>query len=143
MIEITREEKNWATGLHLSAFLNLIVPFGSILGPLVFWLIKKDSSTYIDQEGKEAVNFNISYNLYIICLIFIGFIQMISRIASFEELSNAANSSQLLPLISSLLIWLIPLLMLSILWFILIILAAVKANSGLHFHYPFTIRFIH
>lgn len=35
-----------------------------ILGPLVVWLIKKDQSSYLDRQGRELLNFQISYLIY-------------------------------------------------------------------------------
>ena len=49
---------------HLLAFAGLAVPFGSIIGPLVLWLMKRADSPYLDAVGKEAVNFNISFAIY-------------------------------------------------------------------------------
>lgn len=33
------------------------IPAGNLIAPLVFWLIKKNESRYIDAVGKEVVNF--------------------------------------------------------------------------------------
>lgn len=61
---LTREEKNIALLCHLSAFAMFIVPgFGNILGPLVVWLFKKDTSSAIDMEGKESLNFQITVTI--------------------------------------------------------------------------------
>lgn len=35
-----------------------------IIGPLVVWLMKKDQSRYLDQQGRELLNFQISYCIY-------------------------------------------------------------------------------
>lgn len=48
-----------------------------ILGPLIVWLVKKDSSSYLDQQGRELLNFQLSYLLYgfvsfLLCFILIG-----------------------------------------------------------------------
>lgn len=68
---------------HLLAFVGYIgIPFGNILGPLVMWLIKKDTSPEIDYHGKEALNFNISFAVYgivsaVLTIILIGFILLL------------------------------------------------------------------
>ena len=36
------------------------IPFGNIVAPLVFWLIKKNESPYLDAHGKEVLNFQIN-----------------------------------------------------------------------------------
>src|SRR5690349_455038 len=59
------DARTWATVAHLAGFLMYSgIPFASILGPLVVWLLKRDQSPYVDDQGKEAVNFQISMALY-------------------------------------------------------------------------------
>ena len=54
---VSSDEKTMAMFCHLAAFAGVVIPFGNIIGPLVVWLIKKDSSPYIDYHGREALNF--------------------------------------------------------------------------------------
>ena len=57
----------WATFSHLASFAGILgIPFGSILGPLVIWLIKRAEIPFVDQCGKEAVNFQISIGIYFV-----------------------------------------------------------------------------
>jgi len=35
-----------------------------IIGPLIIWLMKKDQSRYLDAQGRELLNFQISYFIY-------------------------------------------------------------------------------
>jgi uncharacterized Tic20 family protein len=35
-----------------------------IIGPLIIWLMKKDRSPYLDAQGRELLNFQISYFIY-------------------------------------------------------------------------------
>lgn len=55
-----KEVQNWAMICHLSALAGFIVPFGNVIGPLVVWLMKKDTMPLVDQHGKEALNFQIT-----------------------------------------------------------------------------------
>ena len=68
------EEKQWALFAHLSALAGIIIPFGNILGPLVIWLIKKDTLPFLNDQGKEAVNFNITVLIAAIISAFLIFI---------------------------------------------------------------------
>jgi uncharacterized Tic20 family protein len=104
----------WAMFCHLSAFAGTIIPFGSILGPLIIWSIKKDEYPTIDPHGKEAVNFNISIAIYMI----ISAIFIIIVIGIFMLIA----------------LW--------IFQTVLIIMASIKANNGESFEYPLSIRFI-
>jgi uncharacterized Tic20 family protein len=111
---MTQEQKTWGMLAHLAAFAGLIIPLGNILGPLVVWLVKKDTMPFVDEQGKEALNFNIT--VFIAVLV-----------------------SGLLTLI---LIGFLMLLVVGIAWIVLTIMAALKANEGVGYRYPFTLRLI-
>ena len=55
--------------IHFSAFAGYLFPFEDIIAPFVLWQVQKNKSIFLDEQGKEAVNFNISYLLYIILII--------------------------------------------------------------------------
>ncbi len=110
------QSRMWATFCHLSALLaSMILPtMGHIIGPLVIWLIKKDFLPFVNENGKEALNFQISMTIYgaIIfpfCFILIGIPFMI---------------------------------LLLILDIVFTIIASINANKGILFRYPMTFRFI-
>lgn len=63
----------WACLCHFSALLGLIwwmpmstiwIPFGHLVGPLVVWLLKRKESTFIDEAGRESLNFQLTMTLY-------------------------------------------------------------------------------
>ena len=112
--DIRAEERQMAMFTHLAALAGLVIPFGNIIGPLVLWLIKKDTMPFVDDQGKEALNFNITVSIagiacLILFLIFIGYFLMIA---------------------------------LSVLWLVFLIIAAIKSGEGEVYRYPLTIRFI-
>ncbi len=79
--QVSKEEQNWAMCCHLAALSGFIIPLGNVLGPLIVWLIKKDTMPLVDQHGKESLNFQITVLLaFIVCLILvfvlIGFLLM-------------------------------------------------------------------
>ncbi|MFQ5605955.1 MAG: DUF4870 domain-containing protein [bacterium] len=110
-----KEARTWAMFCHLSALSCWIgVPFGNIVGPLIIWLIKKDEMPFVDEQGKESLNFQISMTIYVIGAVILS-IMLIG----------------------------IPLLIgLGIAHIVLVIVAAVKISDGDDYKYPFTIRFI-
>ena len=63
---ISQAERDWAMFTHLSAFAVFITGIGGIVGPLVMWLMKKEEYPFVNEQGKEAVNFQISILIYII-----------------------------------------------------------------------------
>ncbi len=108
------DEKTYGMLTHLSALLFFVLPsFGNVIGPLVVWLLKKDQSDWIDRQGKEALNFQISITIYSI----IAGILVVALIG----------------------LLLLPLLF--IFWLIFVIIASVKVSNGEEFQYPLAIRF--
>jgi uncharacterized protein len=118
---LSNEERTWALVAHLSALSVYLTGVGMILGPLVVWLINKDTRPYAAAEAKEALNFNISWLLW----------GILWGIAAFI----------LTFVLVGILLW-IALGFFSIVWTILCIIAAIKANEGVPYRYPLTIRFI-
>ncbi len=141
----TNNNNNNAFLIHISAFAGYVFPFGSVLLPLILWSVKKDRSPMLDQHGKEAVNFNLSYYLYIFILgltlipfTFGTFFRHFRHFGNFSHFDFDFNFSDLFGFVgfSSL----ISVLVLA--KFILIIVAAVKASRGEFYHYPLTINFL-
>lgn len=62
------DERMWGMFCHLSSLSGSVIPFGNILGPLVIWLIKKDEYAFVDDQGKESLNFQISVLIYTVVL---------------------------------------------------------------------------
>jgi len=65
---LDNHHKNLATFIHLSTFSRFIIPFGNFIGPIVLWAANKEKSEFIDQHGKQAINFQISVLLYAIII---------------------------------------------------------------------------
>jgi len=68
----TPDEKNLALLMHVLSLVGF-----SLIGPLIVWLIKKDESAFIDKQGRELLNFQISLLIYVLiciplCFILIG-----------------------------------------------------------------------
>jgi uncharacterized protein len=111
---LSETERNWSMLCHLSAFAGFFFPFGGVLGPLICWLTKRDESSWVNDNGKASLNFQLSMLLYMIlviplCIILIG-----------------------IPII----------IFLVFLKVICIIIASVKAPKGELFRYPLVIPFI-
>jgi len=137
-----RQDTTYAAIMHLSALSSYIgVPFGSILGPLITWLIWRNESSFVDENGKEALNFNLSLMLYQIVAVILIFIFSIGSIVGLAS----TPEPEILPLILALpAFWLFIgfISLVSIIRLVLVIIAAVKASNGEIFRYPLTIRII-
>jgi uncharacterized Tic20 family protein len=113
-IRSSESERNWAMLCHLSEFAGFIFPFGGALGPLICWLSKKDESVWVNINGRNALNFQLSILLYSVlaiplCFILIG-----------------------IPIV----------LFLLTLKVICIIIASIRAGNGKLFRYPLVIPFV-
>jgi uncharacterized Tic20 family protein len=104
----TKDERMWATFSHLGIVAGLVIPLGSILAPLIIWLVHKDKSSYVDEHAKEALNFQLTMLIAFI----ISAILMIIVVGFF--LMAAVG---IIDLVYS-------------------IIAATKANNGEHYKYP-------
>lgn len=70
-----RDETNIGFLCHISGLLGLSqLPGSSIIGPLIIWLQKKDSSPAAAREGLESLNFNISFTIYKVIAFVAGFV---------------------------------------------------------------------
>jgi len=109
--EPDKDARMWAMFAHLAgfAFLLPVLPgIGSVIGPLIIWLIKKDQYPFVDDQGKEAVNFQITMLIYGIVAGLLIFLCI---------------GAILLPAVA-------------IVDIVFIIIAAMKANDGVYYRYP-------
>ena len=60
MSEVSQEERTMGMVAHLISLVGFVIPFGNVIGPLVIWLMKKDTMPFVDDQAKEALNFNIT-----------------------------------------------------------------------------------
>jgi uncharacterized Tic20 family protein len=128
----TSEEKNVAMFTHLASFASLLMPLGNIIGPLIVWSLKKNNSEFVDANGKESLNYEITYTIIVL---------MAAGISAFFAISAGINENTE-GLVLSILAFVFPVIGYWILSTILVIIAAVKASNGEIFHYPLSIRFI-
>lgn len=108
------EERNWAMFTHLAA-LAFFLPFGRILGPLIIWLIKRDEFPFVEGQGKESLNFQLSIFIYQLCCI---------------------------PLIFFFFLGIPLLIFLAIFRLIMVIIAAIKTGADEQFRYPLSMKLI-
>ena len=116
--KISKDARTWAMWCHLAGLAWLlwwIVPvIGGIVGPLIVWQAKRDEYAFVDEQGKEALNFQISMLIYwiiagFLCLGCIGFV--------------------LLPMVT-------------IADVILALVASIKAGNGQSYRYPLSMRLV-
>jgi uncharacterized Tic20 family protein len=60
--------------IHLSQLCVISIPLGNILGPLIYWLAKKEKVNKLDEHAKEILNAQISYTMYAMLLAMLLFL---------------------------------------------------------------------
>ncbi|MGY8910703.1 MAG: DUF4870 domain-containing protein [Flavobacteriales bacterium] len=133
--------------IHISAFAGFMFPFGNIITPLIAWQTLKDRSAYLDEQGKEAVNFNISYSLYVFLLtiLFIPFAfgSLFNRHRNNINWNNLnINFDFCFDNFYSFLGFGSIAGIIYIIGIALVIIASIKARNGENYKYPFTIKFV-
>jgi uncharacterized protein len=123
---VPAEQRQWAMFAHLSALLGGFVTagwagsIGCFIGPLVIWMVKKETMPFVDDQAKEALNFNIT-----VAIVFFALFLM-------TLLTLGIGIVLTLPLM----------IVVGLAWLVLTIIAAMKANQGERYRYPFALRLI-
>ncbi len=152
---LSKHERNLAAAIHASTFSKFFIPFGNFIIPLVLWTANKNEHEFVDYNGKQALNFQISLLLYAIVMgmisipFFIGFLPEFFEFDPFglRNLNNFNinfhdNDFRFGK-------WLLPVGIaglvqgaLFIVNIVYTILATLRTNEGQTFEYPLTIKFI-
>ncbi|GKW54427.1 DUF4870 domain-containing protein [Pseudoalteromonas shioyasakiensis] len=114
IIVADKEQRTWAMFCHLSALAGLLFPFGSVIGPLIVWLVKKEEMPLVAEHGRKSLNFQLTMMIaYIVCFM----------------LMFVVVGVILLPLVA-------------LFSLIMVVVSAIKANDGKEVKYPMAIEFI-
>jgi uncharacterized protein len=116
------QARTWNMLCHLSALAGFVgVPFGNILGPLIVWQIKKNEFPSVDVHGKAALNFQITVTLAALAGFFVAFV-----------LSFFCIGWLLFPIV----------ILIGLAGLVFSVIAAVKANNGEDYKYPYSFEFV-
>lgn len=114
------EERTWALLGHLSALSAFISGLGCVIGPLIIWLIKRDTLPFAGDQAKEALNFNITVSAIFLLLLILSFLTLGIGFLITVPIMLVVGLGAL----------------------VLVIMAAIKANEGVAYRYPFAIRLV-
>lgn len=142
---------NTAAAIHLSSLFQYCIPFGNFIFPIIIWASSKDKSEFVDEQGKEVINFQLSLFIYSLVLALIAIPIVVIMVFSGSDISYSENADLLIEnfnyaevsggmIIAFIAIFILA--MVKMAEFFLIIYGAVKASQGHHFKYPATIKFI-
>ncbi len=122
---LSSEQRQWGMFAHLSSLVGGLLTsavggWGTFIGPLIIWLVKKDTMPFVDDQGKEALNFNITVGIAMLALLLLSIVTLgIGLVIAIPG-------------------WII----IGIAWLVLTIIAGIKANEGVLYRYPLTLRLI-
>lgn len=121
------DERLYATLIHLSG-LAWILGIPGLFGVLVFWLLRRERSSFVDRHGKAALNFQISLLIYgtiVVAAYIMGIVLMIFVIGFlfFIPCFLAMLGLMILQLITA-------------------IQGSVQANRGEEYEYPLSLTFV-
>jgi hypothetical protein len=99
---------------NLAMLCHLLSIFTGFLGPLLIWLLKKDSHPFVDDQGREALNFQLT--------VLIGYV------------IGGATAYFCIGIFIFLGVWIFQL--------VLAIMAAMQASDGVAYRYPINFRLV-
>nr|WP_315145744.1 DUF4870 domain-containing protein [uncultured Flavobacterium sp.] len=148
----TTNNKNLATFTHLSTLSQYCLPFGNYIFPLLIWSTNKDKSEFIDYNGKQVLNFQLSIFLYSLVLAMIAIPIILITIFSNVPMETIINDGDFMRnhlsienITGIVIVAIIAILLfvgLKVAEFFLIIYASVKTSNGEKYQYPLTIPFL-
>lgn len=112
--EISKDERMWGMFCHLGGLAGFLFPLGNVIVPTVIWMLKKEEMPFVDDQGRESLNFQITIAIALVICFLLSFV---------------AIGLVLLPIVG-------------IGSLVLIIIAAIKANNGERYRYPWAIRLL-
>ena len=110
------QDIQWASFAHLGGIIGF-------LPSLIIWLVFKDRGPFVNTEGKEALNFQITLAIAQVAIIVLSFILTVITLGLLGGVSFLG--------------WVV-----SIVSIVFSIIAFLKVKDGQGYRYPFAIRFI-
>lgn len=144
--------RNIAMAIHLATFGKWVFPLGNFILPILLWMINSKKSDFIDRNGKQAINFQLSITLWTVILALIGGGVIIGSMISggpnlWENFNDhnfpfSENMGIFSTIVASGIICGTLILALAIIDLVCTIKAAIKAHEGELYKYPLTVNFI-
>ncbi|MGB3775633.1 MAG: DUF4870 domain-containing protein [Leeuwenhoekiella sp.] len=148
---VNNHHRSVATFIHLTTFSKYLIPLGNFIFPLLLWVAQKKESSFVDEHGRRAINFQISLFIYnvvavLLALPFIlwqifGIVET-NQIDHFDDFEGFWNFFHISGLVITAILLGTVLIGLFILELIAVITAAIRANNGELCSYPVSIPFI-
>jgi uncharacterized Tic20 family protein len=117
--------------------------FTSFVLCLIVWLVKRDESRFVDEHGKEALNFQLTTLIVFVALILVRWVLSLFLFMgvwtapSFDNIAGAAMFSLVISLL-----WMLVMLGLTIMVVVFAIQGAMAASNGQMYRYPINLRMV-
>ena len=137
---VTDEERHWAAGAHLAALVMALLTtwmagLAGVVGAGGVYLLKRDSSEFVAEHAREALNFNLSMFIYAAVAVALAFVLVGATVLTLGiGLSLSLPAGILLALAAA---------AIAVLWLACSIIATIKAWNGERYRYPLSIRLFH
>jgi uncharacterized protein len=144
---LSKDIRMWGMSCHLAAlggvllFFLLPIPFLNLLVTYLAWRMGREKHPFVDEQGKEALNFQFSMVIYLFT--FFLFVLFLFALTCGIALTTSSFGNTLGQMLSGLAILVFAIVAIALIFEIVVILfAAVKAANGQSYRYPFTLRFV-
>ena len=148
----TNSKNSTAALINLSTLSQYFIPFGNFIFPIIIWSTTRDKSEYVNEQGKQTINFQLSLFLYsfvlaliaipIVLITFFNNVSFNAIINNDDLFFDNMDFSHMTGVITIAISVIALFIFMKIAEFFLIIYASVKTSNGDNFKYPFTIAFI-
>ena len=115
------QARTWNMLCHLSALAGYLIPFGTVIGPLLVWQIKKNEFPSVDVHGKASLNFQITVTIAVAGGAVVALV-----------LSLICVGYLLFPVV----------MLVGLAGVVFAIIAGIKANNGEDYKYPFSLELV-
>lgn len=148
----TTNYNSTASIMHMSTFSQYLFPFGNFIFPVIIWSSVKDRSEYVNEQGKQVINFQLSVFIYQVVLVLIAIpiflftvLQQVEFNSVFHDndvFIHTIKGSEISGIVIAAIIAIVLAGCLQVFEFFMTIYAAVKTSNGQEFKYPLSIKFL-
>lgn len=148
----TTNYNSTASIIHMSTFSQYLFPFGNFIFPVIIWSSVKDRSEYVNEQGKQVINFQLSVFIYQVVLVLIAISIFLCTVLQQVEFNSVFHNnevfirtikgSEISGIVIAAIIAIVLAGCLQVFEFFMTIYAAVKTSNGQDFKYPLSIKFL-
>jgi uncharacterized protein len=144
---LSQAVRMWGMSCHLASLGGILlvfllpIPFLNVLVTYLVWRMGREKHPFVDEQGKEALNFQFSMVIYFFTFFLLSlFLLALTCGIALTASTFSSTVSQMFSILGivCLLIFAIAL----IFEIVVILFAAIKAANGQSYRYPFTLRFV-